>query len=224
MKIHIITLFPSMFEGPFATSMLKKAQDNGLAEIRIHDLRQFGIGARRTVDDTPYGGGAGMVLRPEPVTEAVESIKIIDPKAKVVLLTPSGQKYDQKFAQELSGEDSLILICGHYEGFDERIAEVVDIELSVGDFVMTGGEIPAMAVVDSVVRLIPGVLGDETSAHEESFSDGLVEYPHYTRPDVYRGMAVPEVLKSGNHAEIAKWRREQSEAKTKRNRPDLIKD
>lgn len=210
-----------MFDGPFATSMLKKAQDNNLAEIHIHDLRQFGIGPRRTVDDTPYGGGAGMVLRPEPMFDAVEMVKKQNPEAKVIILTPSGKKYNQATAQKLSQED-LILIAGHYEGFDERIAALADYELSVGDFVMTGGEIPAMAVVDSVIRLIPGVLGDETSSHDESFSDGLLEYPHYTRPDEFRGETVPEVLKSGNHAEIAKWRREQSVKKTKQNRPDLL--
>lgn len=212
-----------MFDGPFATSMLKKAQDNKLAEIHIHDLRQFGIGPRRTVDDTPYGGGAGMVLRPEPMFDAVEAVKKDNAKAKVVILTPSGKKYDQAMAQKLSQED-LILIAGHYEGFDERIAALADYELSVGDFVMTGGEIPAMAVVDSVIRLIPGVLGDETSAHEESFSDGLLEYPQYTRPDEFRGEVVPDVLRSGNHAEIAKWRHEQSVKKTTQNRPDLLSD
>ncbi len=223
MKIDILTLFPSMFDGPFATSMLKKAQDNKLAEIRIHDLRKYGLGSRRTVDDTPYGGGAGMVLRPEPVFDAVEAIKKQNPKAKVVVLTPSGKLFKQKIASDMSREAGLILICGHYEGFDERILSLADLELSIGDYVLTGGEIPAMVVVDSVVRLIPGVLGDDTSSIEESFSDGLLEYPHYTKPDEFKGKSVPEVLKSGHHAEIAKWRKEQALKKTKQNRPDLLR-
>ncbi len=209
-----------MFEGPFATSMLKKAQDNNLAEIRIHDLRGFGIGPRRTVDDTPYGGGDGMVLRPEPIFAAVEKLKARE--SKVIFLTPAGEKYDQALAQKLAKTDHLILVCGHYEGFDERCYGLADLQLSVGDFVMTGGEIPAMAVVDSVVRLIPGVLGGEKSADEESFSEGLLEYPQYTKPDDFREMKVPEVLKSGNHAEIKKWRYDQSVEKTKKFRPDLL--
>lgn len=224
MRIDIITLFPSMFDGPFATSMLKKAQDNKLAEIHIHDLREYGLGPRRTVDDVPYGGGAGMVLKPEPVVAAVEAIKKLNPKAKVILLTPSGKLYSQKVADELSRKNGLILIAGHYEGFDERILSAVDLELSVGDYVLTGGEIPAMTLVDSIVRLIPGVLGDENSSVEESFRGGLLEYPHYTRPEEFQGESVPEVLKSGHHGEIAKWRKEKALEKTRRNRPDLIKD
>lgn len=196
-----------MFEGPFGTSMLKKAQDKNLLEIKHINLRDFGIGPRKQVDDTPYGGGDGMVLMPGPVIEAIEAAKKEDKKAKVILLTPQGKTYKQADAKRLSEEKSLILVCGHYEGFDERIREFVDEQISIGDYVLTGGEIPAMVLVDSVARLIPGVLGGENSAADESFSDGKTkEYPHYTRPDDFRGKKVPEVLKSGNHEEIAKWR------------------
>jgi tRNA (guanine37-N1)-methyltransferase len=241
MKIDIITLFPDMFQGPFDMSMLWKAQDRGLVEINLVDLREFGLGARRTVDDTPYGGGDGMLLKPEPVFAAVEACKSksmppamsgvksqkhapdSDRGSKVIALVASGRKYDQATAHELAEIDHLILIAGHYEGFDERIMSIVDYELSIGDYVLTGGELPAMVVVDSVVRLIPGVLGGEQSAHDESFSDAsLLEYPHYTRPMEFRGMTVPEVLQNGNHAEIAAWRREQAAIKTRRNRPDLL--
>lgn len=224
MRIDIITLFPDMFKGPFDMSMLLKAQDRGLAEIHLHDLREFGIGARRTVDDTTYGGGDGMLLKPEPAVAAIEAAKKDNPDATVIALSPQGVQFKQQLAQELSTKKGLILIAGHYEGFDERIMKYVDIELSVGDYVLTGGELPAMTVVDAVVRLIPGVLGGEQSAHVESFSDGLVEYPQYTRPVEFRGDTVPEVLQSGHHGEIEKWRAEQALAKTKRNRPDLIKD
>ncbi len=212
-----------MFQGPFAMSMLKKAQDLGLVEIKLHDLRQWGVGPRRTVDDTPYGGGDGMVLRCEPVFAAVEEIKKNSPGAKVIILTPAGQKYDQALAAKLATQKHLILVAGHYEGFDERILTLADYQISIGDYVLTGGELPAMVVVDSVARLIPGVLGGERSAQDESFSEGLLEYPHYTRPEEWRGMPVPEVLKSGNHAEIKNWRTEQAKAKTRRQRPDLLK-
>jgi tRNA (guanine37-N1)-methyltransferase len=226
MKIDIITLFPDMFQGPFAISMLKKAQDQGAVEIELHDLRQFGLGERRTVDDTPYGGGNGMVLRCEPVFAAVESLKskVKGQKSKVVVMTPSGRRYDQAMALELSHCKHLILVCGHYEGFDERILTLADYELSIGDYVLTGGELPAMVLTDSVVRLLPGVLGGEASLSEESFSAGQLEYPHYTRPEEFRGLPVPEVLKTGNHAEIAKWRAQAAQAKTARHRPDLLKE
>lgn len=222
MKIDIVTLFPDMFKGPFDISMLWKAQERGLAEIRLHDLRQFGLGPRRQVDDTPYGGGDGMVLKPEPIHAAIEAIKKDRPDSKVLLMSPRGKRYDQPAAQALSKLPGLIILCGHYEGFDERIMPLVDYEFSIGDYVLTGGELPAMVVADSVVRLIPGVLGGEQSAHDESFSHGLLEYPHYTRPEEFRGQKVPEVLLSGHHAEIEKWRLEQAEAKTKQNRPDLL--
>lgn len=221
MNINIITLFPDMFKGPFDMSMIWKAQDKKLATIIIHDLREYGIGARRTVDDVPYGGGDGMVLKPEPVVAAIEKIKG-DRDAKVIVMTPSGTQYTQAVAQRLSEEKDLIIIAGHYEGFDERIMDYVDEQISIGDYVLTGGELPAMVLVDSIVRLVPGVLGGELSAHEESFSDpNLVEHPHYTRPAEFRGKAVPDVLLSGHHAEIEKWRAEQSAAKTKLHRPDL---
>ncbi len=222
MKIDIITLFPDMFKGPFDMSMIWKAQDKGLVEIKIHDLRDHGLGPRRTVDDTPYGGGDGMVLKPEPVFAAVEAAQKANPKAKVLIMSPRGKVFDQKMAQQLSQQTGLILVAGHYEGFDERIMSLADEEISIGDYVLTGGELPAMVIVDSVVRLIPGVLGGEQSAHDESFSHGLLEYPHYTRPVEFKGQTVPEVLQNGNHAEIAKWRREQAEIKTKQNRPDLL--
>lgn len=223
MKIQIITLFPDMFKGPFDMSMMWKAQDKGLATIELIDLRQFGHGARRTVDDTPYGGGDGMVLKPEPVVTAIEHAKQTNPKAKVIILTPSGVQFNQARATELATEDGLILVTGHYEGFDERILAYADMELSIGDYVLTGGELPAMIVTDAVVRLIPGVLGGDMSAHDESFSDpNLLEYPHYTRPLEFRGSVVPEILQSGNHAEIAKWRHAKAVEKTQKNRPDLL--
>jgi len=212
-RVDIITLFSSMFEGPFATSMLKKAQDRGLAEINFIDLRQFGLGKHRQVDDTPYGGGDGMVLKPEPVYSAVESVASKD--SKIILLTPQGKTYDQPMAKKLSKLQHIILVCGHYEGFDERIRKLADYQISIGDYILTGGEIPAMVLVDSIVRLIPGVLGGENSAEEESFSDGKnLEHPQYTRPEKFQGMRVPKVLLSGDHGVIKKWRHEQSKKRT----------
>jgi tRNA (guanine37-N1)-methyltransferase len=223
LKIDIITLFPDMFKGPFDMSMLWKAQERGLAHINLIDLREFGLGSRRTVDDTPYGGGDGMVLKPEPFVAAIEAAQAGNPGARIIALTPSGHKYSQAMAADLAELPGLILLAGHYEGFDERILSYVDDQVSIGDYVLTGGELPAMVIADSVIRLIPGVLGGEQSAHDESFSEpGLLEYPHYTRPQEFRGEAVPEVLQNGHHAEIAKWRREQAVAKTKQYRPDLI--
>ena len=210
MKFIVITLFPEMFEKVFGQSMLWKATDRGLAEFEMMDLRQFGLGPRHQVDDTPYGGGDGMLLKPEPIFAAVEKAKEKLPNAKVVLMTPKGPIWDQKRAQEFATADTdYIFICPHYEGYDERILTLVDYQFSLGKFIMTGGEIPTMAVVDSIVRLIPGVLGGVTSAEIESFSDGdNLEYPQYTRPAEFRGMKVPEVLLNGNHGEIAKWRAE----------------
>lgn len=225
MKIDIITLFPDMFRGPFDMSMMWKAQDRGLAQINIRDLREYGLGTRRTVDDTPYGGGDGMVLKPEPMVAAIEAAKADNPGAPVIILTPSGKKYEQATAHELAELPGLILVAGHYEGFDERILSFADMELSIGDYVLTGGELPAMVLVDSVVRLIPGVLGGDQSAHDESFSDpNLLEYPHYTRPVEFRGMRVPDILMGGHHAEITKWRHERALEKTRRNRPDLLEE
>ena len=210
MKISVITLFPEMFDKVFNQSMLWKAQDKKLVEFELIDLRQFGLGPRHQVDDTPYGGGDGMLLKPEPIFAAVEDAKTRNPDAKVVLMTPKGKIWDQARATELAESgDNYIFICPHYEGYDERILTLVDYQVSIGKFILTGGELPAMTVIDSIVRLIPGVLGGETSAEIESFSDGdNYEYPQYTRPAEFRGMKVPEVLLNGNHGEIAKWRAE----------------
>ncbi|MCQ2569155.1 MAG: tRNA (guanosine(37)-N1)-methyltransferase TrmD [Candidatus Saccharibacteria bacterium] len=210
MKISIITLFPDMFDKVFNQSMLWKAQDRGLVEFELIDLRQFGLGPRHQVDDTPYGGGDGMLLKPEPLFAAVEDAKTRNPDAKVVLMTPKGAIWNQQRAEKFANSgENYIFICPHYEGYDERVLSIVDYQVCLGKFIMTGGEIPTMAIVDSIVRLIPGVLGGETSAEIESFSDGdNYEYPQYTRPAEFRGMKVPEVLLNGNHAEIAKWRAE----------------
>jgi tRNA (guanine37-N1)-methyltransferase len=210
MTIQIITLFPEMFEGVLNSSMLWKAQKENLVEYKLVNLRDFGIGPRRQVDDIPYGGGDGMVLRPEPLFAAVEKAKQTDPDAKVLLMTPRGDLFNQELTRELAvTETGLIIICGRYEGYDERITTLVDKQISIGEYVLTGGELPAMIVADAVTRLIPGVLGGKTSAEKESFSQsGGVEHPHYTRPEAYRGLAVPDVLLSGHHAEIAKWRKQ----------------
>jgi len=210
MTIQIITLFPEMFEGVLNSSMLWKAQKEKLVEYKLINLRDFGIGPRQQVDDTPYGGGDGMVLRPEPLFEAVESAKKTDPDAQVLLMTPRGDVFSQELAREFAATQSgLVIICGHYEGYDERITTLVDKEVSVGKYILTGGELPAMVVADAVTRLIPGVLGGENSAINESFSlDSEKEHPHYTRPEEYRGLSVPDVLLSGHHAEIENWRQE----------------
>ena len=225
MNFWIITLFPEMFEGVFGSSMMWKAQEKGLAKFHLVNLREFGLGRRRVVDDTPYGGGDGMLLRVEPIFAAVEDVKkkIDKRESRVVLMTPKGERWNQALAKKLT-EDyrvspcrDLILICGHYEGVDERVLSIVDEEISVGDYVLTGGELPAMTIIDSVVRLIPGVLGGEKSAEIESFADGeTLEFPQYTRPEEFAGMEVPEVLLSGNHGEIEKWRKERSEKRKPR--------
>lgn len=206
--IQVITLFPEMFDGVFGTSMLWKAQDRNIVAFKAVNLREFGLGPRKQVDDTPYGGGDGMLLKPEPLFAAVEAAKQNDPDALVVLMTPRGERWVQSKAQELADDGrGLIIICSRYEGYDERITSVVDRQLSIGDYVLTGGELAAMVVVDSITRLIPGVLGGETSAEIESFSDGeTLEFPQYTRPAEFRGMKVPDVLLSGNHAQIQAWR------------------
>jgi tRNA (guanine37-N1)-methyltransferase len=222
MQIAVITLFPEMFEAVLNSSMLWKAQKDNLVEFTVMNLRDFGIGPRKQVDDTPYGGGAGMVLKPEPIYEAVESAKNKLPDAKVVLMTPRGEQLNQIIARKISGITELIILCGHYEGFDERIMDLVDIEISVGDYVLTGGELPAMTLIDSVVRLIPGVLGHSQSAHDESFSQGLLEYPQYTKPQEFMGKKVPEILLGGNHSKINVWRKAEAVKKTKQNRPDLL--
>ncbi len=211
-KIQVITLFPEMFTGVLGSSMMWKAQKEQAAEFIMIDLRQFGLGPRRQVDDTPYGGGDGMLLKPEPLFAAVEQAKANDPTARVFLMTPRGRRFKQAIAQEWADDErGMIFICGRYEGYDERIVSLVNEQVSVGDYVLTGGELPAMTIIDAVVRLLPGVLGGEQSAVIESFSDGeTLEFPQYTRPEDFRGMKVPDVLLSGNHAAIAKWRDEHS--------------
>jgi tRNA (guanine37-N1)-methyltransferase len=211
MKIQVITLFPEMFENVLNTSMLWKAQEKNLVEYELISLRDFGLGSRKTVDDTPYGGGDGMVLKPEPLFAAVEHAKQKDPDAQILLMTPRGEIFTQELAREFAAtEAGLIIICGRYEGYDERITSLVDKQLSIGQYVLTGGELPAMVVIDAVSRLVPGVLGGETSAINESFSEGdEIEYPQYTRPEEFRGLKVPDVLLSGNHAEIERWRKSQ---------------
>jgi tRNA (guanine37-N1)-methyltransferase len=221
MKIDVLTLFPAMFAGPLDESIIKRARDKGLLELQVHNLRDYAHDRHRTVDDRPFGGGPGMLLKPEPIFEAVE--KLSREKTRVILLSPSGRPFTQAIARELSSQEELLLVTGHYEGFDERIRqEVADDELSIGDYVLTNGALPTMIVIDAVTRLLPGVLGDDESSKEESFSSGLLEYPHYTRPAEFRGMKVPEVLLSGNHAEIAKWRAEQARMRTRERRPDLL--
>ncbi len=221
MKIDVLTLFPAMFAGPLDESIIKRARQKGLLDLKIHDLRNWTHDRHRTVDDRPFGGGPGMLLKPEPLYEAVESLK--RERTKVILFSPGGRKFSQEIARELAGQNDLLLVTGHYEGFDERVRTgLADDELSIGDYVLTNCALPAMVVIDAVTRLLPGVLGDDESSHDESFSHGLLEYPQYTRPAEFRGMKVPEVLLSGNHAEIEKWRREQALARTKERRPDLL--
>ncbi len=210
-KFTIITLFQEAIEPYLNTSMMWKAVDKGLAQFDFVNLRDFGLGPHKSVDDTPYGGGDGMLLRCEPVFEAIESVKLKDPSAKVILPTPVGEIWNQELARAFVSDAHYIILCPHYEGYDERILSIVDYKISLGEYVLTGGELPALIIIDSVVRLIPGVLGGETSAEIESFSEGdNLEYPQYTRPEDFRGMKVPEVLLSGNHGEIAKWREEHS--------------
>ncbi|HRQ86770.1 MAG TPA: tRNA (guanosine(37)-N1)-methyltransferase TrmD [Candidatus Saccharibacteria bacterium] len=211
-KIQIITLFPEMFDGVLNTSMLWKAQQQKAVSFQTIQLRDFGIGPRQQVDDTPYGGGDGMLLKPEPLFAAIEHAKANDPDAKVVLMTPRGKRWVQETAKEwATSPHGYIFVCGRYEGYDERVTELVDEQVSVGDYILTGGELPAMTIIDSITRLLPGVLGGETSADIESFSDGeTLEFPQYTRPEEFNGMKVPEVLLSGNHAAIETWRQQQS--------------
>jgi tRNA (guanine37-N1)-methyltransferase len=222
-RFDVFTLFPAMFEGPLSESILRRAQTQGLVDIRVHDIRDWTHDRHRTADDTPYGGGAGMVLKAPPIVEAVEEVLGDDLRtARIILLSAGGGRFTQAAAHHFARTPRIALICGHYEGIDARVASILGgEELSVGDYILTGGELPAMIVIDAVTRLVPGVI-DESSIDEESFGDGLLEYPHYTRPVEYRGESVPEVLLSGHHANVRAWRREQAIAKTARQRPDLL--
>ena len=228
MRVDLVTLFPEMFEGFLATSFVGRAAARGELSVRFRSPRDFGLGKHRSVDDTPYGGGSGMVMRVDVLVATMEALDADAPggvRARRVLLTPQGRVLDQRKALELAGRDALMLVCGRYESFDERVRGYVDEEISLGDFVMTGGEVAAMAILDACARLLPGVLGNEASTIDESHSPdtgGLLEYPHYTRPVEFRGAKVPEVLSGGNHAEIARWRREQAIARTRERRPDLL--
>jgi len=223
LRIDVLTLFPEMFAAVLGTSIPKRAAEKGLVEYKFTNIRDFATDAHKSVDDKPFGGGPGMVMMAPTVFDAVEAAEKKDPrKATRILLTPQGQRFDQKMAEDFATRERLLLIAGHYEGFDERISQGLEpMEVSIGDYVLSGGELAAMVVIDAVVRLLPGVLGDETSADDETFADGLIEYPQYTRPRDFRGMSVPDILLSGNHAAIAKWRQEQREKRTQDRRPDL---
>ena len=222
MRIDVFTIFPGIVEGPLRESLLGKAIEAGVVDVRVHDIRAFVTDKHRQVDDQPYGGGPGMVLKPEPVFAAVESLG--EGTQRVIVLSPAGRRLEQSLVRELAKEPWLVLISGRYEGVDERVVEGLPAEeVSIGDYVLSGGEIPALVVLEAVTRLIPGVVGKEESLERESFEDGALDHPHYTRPSEFRGMGVPEVLLSGNHAEVERWRREAAQEKTRRNRPDLLK-
>jgi tRNA (guanine37-N1)-methyltransferase len=223
MKFDILTLFPAMFDGPFGESIIRRAVERGLIDIRLHAIRDFAFDKHKTTDDYPYGGGAGMVMKPEPLAACIEKVTAERPAARVILTTPQGRPFGHMLAAELAREEELLIICGRYEGIDERVRELfVDDEISLGDFVLTGGEMAAMVIVDAVSRLVPGVLGSDESATADSFSDGLLEYPQYTRPPEFRGLGVPDILLSGNHQEIARWRRHMALERTWLKRPDLL--
>ncbi len=223
MIFDVLTLFPGMFDSPLQESILGRAIKQQLLQVRAHNLRDWAEGKHLTTDDTPYGGGDGMVMKPEPIARAVAELRQQTPQAKVLMMTPQGVPFNQHHARELAAEDGLIFLCGRYEGFDERIRQsLVDAEFSLGDFVLTGGELPAMVMIDAISRYLPGVLGCQGSAETDSFSDGLLEYPQYTRPAVFNGMPVPAVLLSGDHGKIARWRREQQLLRTWQRRPELL--
>jgi len=219
LEIDVVTLFPSMIEGPLSESIPGRIREQGLATIRVHDLRRWGLGRHRSVDDTPYGGGAGMVLRPEPVAGALAALR--RPESIVILLDPAGEVFRQARARDLAGRSHLVLVCPRYEGVDDRIRELVDLELSIGDYVLTGGELPALVVIDAVIRLLPGAI-DDASTVEESFADGRLEYPQYTRPAEFEGRDVPAILAGGDHGAIRRWRLEASLRRTRDRRPDLL--
>jgi tRNA (guanine37-N1)-methyltransferase len=222
MRIDLLTLFPEFFLSPLNQSMLRRAQVLGRVSFRVLDLRDFTTDRHKVTDDRPFGGGPGMVMKPEPLIAAIRRVREEHPDTKVIFLSPAGRLFDQGMARELAQVPSLLFMCGHYEGVDERVRHFIDLELSIGDYVLTGGEIPALVVVDAVTRLLPGVLGGEGATKEESFQTGLLEYPHYTRPRDFEGLTVPEVLLSGDHARIARWRREQALRRTRALRPDLL--
>jgi tRNA (guanine37-N1)-methyltransferase len=230
MRIDIITLFPEICRAPLNESMMKRAQENGALDLHIHNLRDWTNDKHHVVDDAPFGGGQGMVMKPEPIFAAVEDLRnqtsnVKHQTSKVILMSPAGRRFDQSLATELSQEWHLIVICGHYEGVDHRVVEhLIDEEVSIGDYVLTNGAIAAVVLVDAIVRLMPGVLGDEQSAHDDSFREGLLEAPQYTRPAEFRDWKVPEILLSGNHGEISKWRKEQAKKRTQANRPDLLRE
>jgi tRNA (guanine37-N1)-methyltransferase len=223
MKIDILTIFPDFFIGPFNTSILKRAIQNNIVNINCINIRNFAKDKHKKVDDIPYGGGCGMIMKPEPIFNAYESIEKLK-NSKTILLSPQGKVFNQKYSQDLALKEQLIFICGHYEGIDERVKTIIDDEMSIGDYVLTGGEIAALVIIDSVVRLLPNAIGNADSWKNDSFSDGLLDYPHYTRPRSFRGMEVPEVLLSGNHENISKWRYKQKIKNTLLNRPDLLKN
>jgi tRNA (guanine37-N1)-methyltransferase len=228
MQIDVFTLFPEMFSGPFDASIIRRARESGQVAITVHNIRDYAMDRHHMTDDTPYGGGGGMVMKPEPIWNAVEAVLGFDPTQHsplppIILLTPQGRLFGQSLARELAQEEHLLLVCGRYEGVDERVRQyLVTDEISIGDYVLSGGEIPAMVLIDSIVRLIPGVLGDPGATADDSHASGLLEYPHYTRPPSYRGHAVPQVLLSGHHAEIDRWRRREALRRTYQRRPDLL--
>jgi len=230
MRIDIITLFPEICRAPLNESMMKRAQESGALDLHIHNLRAWTSDKHHVVDDAPFGGGQGMVMKPEPIFAAVEDLRnqtsnIKNQTSKVILMSPTGRRFDQRMAEQLSHESNLIVVCGHYEGVDHRVVDhLIDEEISIGDYVLTNGGIAAVVLVDAVVRLIPGVLGDEQSAHDDSFREALLEAPQYTRPAEFRGWKVPEILLSGNHAQIAAWRKEQAKSRTREKRPDLLRE
>ena len=221
LEIDVLTLFPEMVSSPLTASIPGRIQERGIATVRTHDLRQWGLGRHRSVDDAPYGGGAGMVMRPEPIAAGLDTLR--RPDSFVILLDPAGERFDQARAHDLAARSHLVLVCARYEGVDERVRSMVDLELSIGDYVLTGGELPALVVIDAVIRLLPGAIDDASTA-EESFAAGLLEYPQYTRPPSFRGQDVPAILTSGDHGAVARWRDEQARARTLERRPDLLPD
>ncbi len=224
MQFHVLTIFPEFFSSPFSVSLLKKAQERGLLSCSVHNLRDYAAGAHKSTDDTPYGGGRGMVMKPEPIVKALEETCAVLSQPWRILLSPQGTLLTQSKVVELAQKESLVFICGRYEGVDERVCAFVDEEISLGDYVLNGGEVAALVIIDSVARLIPGVVGKKESTEEESFTDGLLEYPQYTLPEEFRGRRVPDILLSGNHAAIARWRRRQAVQRTHDRRPDLLAD